>query len=297
MTIEMTIAPASADGESFEIATRDVTGISGDDPSRFLQEAEGGQYSRLLFFERDSDGFVSPSDLEPLTNCSSGVYILINTKATPNNRRSVFVGMAGIDGITYENYWEMTRSNLESIDTDCRLELIECLSKKSENPPLNMSNWDLAIIIPSEEKILDFFEKLCNMLVALEEFFPQHKRLHPRFPSKDRVPYDSTRFLMMSSPNIPPEGTDYLIQLLFDVTKRVGLGLLLEFAKRLLWKRPKKKKSSSAIFIDRSLRQKIKVKNSDFSMSIGDVTNNYENTTVNIAFVTESQSQPNDFED
>lgn len=278
MTIEMTIAPASADGESFEIATRDVTGISGDDPSRFSQEGEGSRYSRLLFLERDSDGFVSPSDLEPLTSFPSGVYILINTKATPNNRRSVFAGMFGIDHPTLVNYLGRANVDMETAIAHCTRGPSSCLQMQSEQPPQNMSNWDLAIVIPTKakEETVELFYKLCNMLDEFKEFFPRHKRPLGELARVNKISPDSSRALLVSSTaNLIFDGGKYLIQLFHSILAAIGPGLLIEAVKSLFWKSPGKKDSDSSISVDKSLNITAKNKKGNISISIGNTTNNY----------------------
>lgn len=311
MTIELSIVPTSSDGSSFEIIPRDVTGISDADQRRPSLEAKESLYSRLLIFGREPSkrsrirdleasrdypsGVVSSDDLEPLRSYSSGVYILINTKSTSKNRHSVFVGMAGIDLEMERNYLDRTGIYLETVDANCQRELFQCLLKQSENPPPNMSNWDLAIVIPRQNYIPDFFEKLCNMLNEFEDILSHHKSLRHRVPSRDRVSHDYASFLMISPPSIPPDGADYLMQLISDVITRVGLGLLLEFAKRLLWKRPKRQESHSSTFVIQNFRPKMRIKGSNVFMPIGDVTNNH--TNINVAFVAEDQRRPEDFEE
>lgn len=297
MTIEMTIVPTSADGQSYEIATRDVTGISDIDQLRFMPEAEGSQYSRLLFFERDSSGFVSPGDLEALRNHLRGVYILINTRLTLQKRRSIFVGMAGIDLDDQDDYFGRTGIHPEAIDANCHIKLFQCLLNQVEMPPPNMRYWDLAIVIPRQNNIIDFFEKLCNTLNESKDFLPRHTSFRHNAPSRNRISSDSASFLMISPKSIPTDGVDYLIQLISSVIAGMGSGLLLESAKRLLRKRPKREESSSSAYTDQSFRQKIKVKKSNFNISMGDVTNNYENKNINIAFVTDKQTRPDNFDE
>lgn len=298
MTIEMTIAPASADGESFEIATRDVTGISGDDPSRFLQEAEGGQYSRLLLLKRDSDGFVSQSDLEPLTSFPSGVYILINTKATSNNRWSVFAGMSGIDQPTLIDYLGTRDVDERTIFAHCVGGPSNCLLMQSEQPPTNMGNWDLAIVIPTKakEETIELFYKLCKMLDEFKEFFPRHQRPLGELARVNKISPDSSRALLMSSTaNLVSDGGEYLIQLFHSLLGAIGPGLLIETVKSLLWKRPGKKDFFSSIFVDKSFNISPKNKKGDISISIGNTTKNYY-INVHISHDTEDQNRPGDFD-
>lgn len=298
MTIELSIVLTSADGSSFEIVPRDVTGISDADQSSHLKEAGKSPYSRLLFFERNSDGSVSPSDLKPLMSYSSGVYILVNTRLTPKNKRSVFAGMAGIDHETLVDCLGTRDIDEETVFTSCVGGLFGCLQMQSKQPPSNMGNWDLVVVIPTQtkEETVVLFHRLCNMLDEFEEFYPWHKR--PIYESS-KVLATPTDFryvsLMSSTTDLVSDGGEYLIQIFHSLISAIGPGLLIEAVKSLFWQRPGKKDSVLSMSVDQSFQPTVSINKNKGSISFGGVTNNYT-TNINISHSTEDQNRPNDFD-
>lgn len=313
MTIELNILFSSADGNNIEIVPRDVTGISDVDQLPHLEKAKKSQYSRLFIFgrepskgprKRDSEvardypsGVVSLDDLKPFNSFKTGVYILINTRLTQQNRHSIFVGIAGIDFMS-----EVSRPtsgvDLETIDADRELKLFECLKKKSEKPPKNMGNWDLAIVIPTQGDPSILYETLCYMLSELKEFLPQYKLPRGKLPKVYRISPDyHGPSLLSSMTNFVSQGAEHLIQGISAVMAGVGPGLLIEVVKTLLWKWSGRRDSASSTSVDQSIRPKTIIKMKNSSISTGDVINKYEITNINIVLVTDNQTQSDNFDE
>ena len=177
MAIELSIVPASPDGNSFEIVPGDMTGMPDDDRLRFLQEAEEGRYSRLLAFQREPNEKSLIGDLESLQDCSSGVYILIQTerlqkniaKSSPKHSK-VFVGMTEDYGRVIGLY-EKTKDADQGIEIfDPLLTLDQCLMEQNQKPPIGMSKWDLAVVVPEYENTALLYSMLLAIFEKAEGF-------------------------------------------------------------------------------------------------------------------------------
>lgn len=186
MTIELSIVPASPDGNSFEIVPGDITGIPDADRVRFLQEAQEGRYSRLFVFERPSKEKFLIGDLESLQDCSSGVYVLIQTEPLCDNKYQAFVGMTGDYGVMVKYYERQTDTDQTIKQTNRSLTLAECLNEQHKSPPKNMPEWDLAIAIPEYENAASLFSMLFSIFSEAEGFIS-------RKTLKDGVSYDLFR--------------------------------------------------------------------------------------------------------
>ena len=176
MTIELSLVPASPDWNSIEIVPGDITGISDVDRVRFLQEAEEGRYSRVFAFQRETNTESLIGDLGVLEDCSRGVYILIQTDWR-KMRCKVFVGMTEDYKRVIDLYEAMKGANQRIEVFDPVLTLDQCLIEQNQKPPVGMSNWDLAIVIPEHENTA----LLYSMLLAIfdeAEGFDLKKRLN-----------------------------------------------------------------------------------------------------------------------
>lgn len=170
MTIELSIVPTSPDGNSFEIVPRDITGIPDADRVRFLQEAQEGRYSRLFVFERQPNEKFLIGDLESLQDCSSGVYVLIQTEPLYENKYQAFVGMTGDYGEMVRYYEEKPNVNQKIEQPNRSLSLAECLAEHNKNPPKNMIEWDLAIAMPKYENTAMLYSMLFHIFTKAEGF-------------------------------------------------------------------------------------------------------------------------------
>ena len=173
MTIELSLVPASPDGNILDIVPGDMTGMPDADRLRFLQEAQEGRYSRLFVFERQRNEKSLIGDLESLQDCSSGVYVLIQTEPLYKNKYQAFVGMTGDYGVMVK-YYEMQTDTDQTIEqTNRSLTLAECLAEQYRNPPKNMLKWDLAIAIPEYENTASLFSMLFSIFSEAEGFTPR----------------------------------------------------------------------------------------------------------------------------
>ena len=184
MTIELSLVPASPDGNILDIVPGDMTGMPDADRLRFLQEAQEGRYSRLFAFEREPNAQFLMNDLEALRNYSRGVYILIQTerlqkniaKSSPKHSK-VFVGMTEDYGKVVGLYEKIKGSDQGIEIFDPLLTLDQCLMEQNQYPPEGMGGWELAIVIPEHENTA----LLYSMLLAIfdeAEGFDLKKRLH-----------------------------------------------------------------------------------------------------------------------
>ena len=160
----------SPDGNSFEIIPGDMTGLPDADRLQFLREAEEGRYSRLFAFQREQNGKSLIDDLGVLEDCSSGVYVLMQTKPAYGNKCQVFVGMTGDYGEMVKYYERQADTNQKIEHTNRLLTLAECLKEQHENPPKNMPEWDLAIVIPEYENTALLYSMLFNIFTKAEGF-------------------------------------------------------------------------------------------------------------------------------
>lgn len=313
MTIELSIVPASPDGNSFEIIARDVTGISDADLLRHFQEGVESPYPSLFVFEREPSkrsgtkdskrfpehpsGGVFPEDLEPLRNFQSDVYILINTRSESQKRLSVFAGMAGINEGTAENFWGSTDANLERAYADSCLGLAHSLEKQSVEPPSMINSWDLAVVIPIQRYTEVYFEKLCNTMAEFKEFFPRHKLPNSIELKKkeNNSNFHYQPFIDLSS--IAFDVINFLFGFAFAIIAEVGLRLLVEVLKRILREWSDSENPALPPFIDQSIRSKETIKNSEVTILNIEANNNSGIVSICLPFATDSQSQSHDFEE
>lgn len=177
MTIELSIVPASQDGNSFEIIPGDMTGMPDADRLQFLREAEDGRYSRLFAFERKTEAQFLMNDLDTLGHYSRGVYILIQTERLQKNiarsspkHSKVFVGMTE-DHERVIGFYEQIKGADQGIEIlDPLLTLDQCLIEQNQYPPEGMGNWELAIVIPEHENTALLYSMLLAIFDKAEGF-------------------------------------------------------------------------------------------------------------------------------
>lgn len=317
MTIELSLVPASPDGNCLELIPRDVTGMPDIDRLRHLQEGAESSYTSLFAFGRQPgkksnaedimrspeypSGGVFPEDLEPLRNFQSGVYILINTRSKSQARLSVFAGMAGIDERTVDSYLERTGADPGIIDVDCYQWLSQCLENKAEQPPSKMKNWDVAIAIPTQSGTDAYFEELCNILDNIKEFLPQHKRPPKNYSSRNRkirknmASGNVHNFEPITSSIIAIIGIKTIVPLIGSLITSVGSAIIVAWLLELV-----RKKSGNEESISSSANQSSQSK-TESEINRGDTSKIeiYNDTgIVNIYFPpgTYRQSRSDDFE-
>ena len=141
MTMELSVARISLDGSDFEIMSKDAGYASDADRLQSLLEAEQGRYSSLFVIERDTKSEateVGRDDLWALRDYSGSVYILISNRLSEQNRRSIFIGMAGLNEKMFGPYERQTGINLELEGEGRFMTLAQCLEEQNENAPKNM---------------------------------------------------------------------------------------------------------------------------------------------------------------
>lgn len=176
--MELSVARISLDVSDFEIMPKDADYASDTDRLQSLLEAEQGRYSSFFVIGRgpnpeDTEG--DRDDLWALRDYPGGVYILISNRLSEQNRRSVFVGMAGFNDKMFGAYERQTGINLQLESTDRFMTLAQCLEEQNENPPPNMKYWDLAIVIPEQEHDFELFVALQYIFNKAEGFIVRTK--------------------------------------------------------------------------------------------------------------------------
>ena len=280
MIPELSIMPASPDGNSFEIVPGDMTGISYADYVRSLRSAEESLYSRLLVFRRNPGKKVLFGDVEALLGYSTGMYILVNTKLTGKNKRSVFAGVAGIDQLTADDCWGI--NYIPEPDADCYLPLVECMRKQSDEPPLNMGKWDLAIVIPTQDKNPELFRKLCKLLDNSEDFICWHEptvKIEVDL-EKDLVSTFSY-FQNIDFSSFDPDFIDALINFLFQMKEEMSARLMEEGIKQLLKVISGRKAFASIKFDSQNFSLKMKSKKKEIILSIKINSKDFGKTKMN----------------
>lgn len=178
MTMELSVARISHDGSDFEIMSKDAGYASDADRLQSLLEAKQGRYSSLFVIERDTKSEATEGgrdDLWAIRDYPGGVYILISDRLSEQNRRSVFIGMAGFNEKMFGPYEKQTGINLQLEGAGRFMTLAQCLEEQNENAPKNMKHWDLAIVIPEEEHALQLFAVLYYIFDKAEGFIVRTK--------------------------------------------------------------------------------------------------------------------------
>ena len=265
MISELSIVPASLDGNSFEIIPGNMTGISYADHLQSLQALGEIPYSRIFVFRREPSKKVLFGGLEALEGYSTGMYILVKTQLTGKNKRSVFAGVAGIEWLPANDYWE----NRPEPDADCYLSLIECLKKQSDTPPQGIKDWDLAIVIPMQSEPYSPYVKLCNLLDNSEDFICWHEstremKIDPRkdlataFSYLQNIDLSSFDFKFLNS----------LISFLFQMMEEMGARLMEEGVKQLLKAMSGRKVLRAITFFSQNFSLKMKSNEKKVFLSI-----------------------------
>ncbi len=178
MTMELSVERILVDGSDFGTISRDADYLSDADSWQSLREAEQGRYSSLFVIERDTKSEATEggrNDLRALRDYPGGVYILISNRLSEQNRRSVFIGMAGFNEKMFGHYERQTGINLELEGEGRFMTLAQCLEEQNENPPESMKYWDLAIVIPEQEHALQLFAVLYYIFAKAEGFIVRTK--------------------------------------------------------------------------------------------------------------------------
>lgn len=173
MISKLSVERISVDGSDFGTTPKDADYASDADRLQSLREAEQGRYSSFFTIERDTKSEVAErgrDDLWALRDYTGGVYILISNRLSEQNRRSVFIGMAGFNEKMFGPYERQTGINLQLEGEGRFMTLAQCLEEQNENPPTGMKYWDLAIVIPEEEHILQLFAVLYYIFDKAEGF-------------------------------------------------------------------------------------------------------------------------------
>ena len=258
MAFELSFENIRPGGDEFDIVLKDVGYAFDADQHPLLRERGKSLYQSLLVIERDPERGILTGDLDALGSYPKGVYVLVNTRLTPKNRRSVFAGMAGVDFMSVINR-ERSDIDLETIDADRELGLFKCLRKKSEKPPKNMGNWDLAIVIPTLDDPFILYEILCNMLGESKDFLFRQKLPRGKLSRVYGISSDSSSALLMSSiTDLAFNGGDYLIWLIYFAIEAVVSGFSIDAIKSFLWKKSDKKDFGSSISDNKSIRLRLK---------------------------------------
>ena len=178
MIPELSVERISVDESDFETISRDADYASDADRLQSLGGADQGRYSSFFVIERDTKSEATEggrNDLLALRDYTGGVYILISNRLSEQNRRSVFIGMAGFNEKMFGPYERQTGINLPLEGTDRFITLAQCLEEQNENAPKNMKNWDLAIVIPGDEHALQLFAVLYYIFAKAEGFMVRTK--------------------------------------------------------------------------------------------------------------------------
>ena len=173
MIPELSVARISLDGSDFGTIPKDADYASDAARLQSLGEAEQGRYSSFFVIERDKKSETTEggrNDLRALRDYPRGVYILISNRLSEQNRRSVFIGMAGFNEKMFGLYERQTGINLQLEGEGRFMTLAQCLEEQNENPPKNMKYWDLAIVMPEEEHVLQLFAVLYYIFDKAEGF-------------------------------------------------------------------------------------------------------------------------------
>ena len=289
MIPELSIMPASPDGNSFEIVPGDMTGISYADYVRSLRSAEESPYSRLLVFRRNPGKKVLFGDVEALLGYSTGMYILVNTKLTGKNKRSVFAGVAGIKQITANDYWDI--KNIPEPDADCYWPLVECLRKQSDEPPSGIKQWNLAIVIPMQSEPYRLFLQLCSILNNSGSFICWNKP--PRNIGSKSGKDLTTAFSLVENIDLPSFNFKFL-DALFDfiscAIEEVGSKFIEEAVKKLFQLLSNRKTSALIAFSRQNFSLKMQIKNGKVNISVKSSNKNFEELNINFILPKKSKA-------
>lgn len=257
MISELSIVPASLDGNSFEIIPGDMTGISYADHLQSLQALGEIPNSRIFVFRREPGKKVLFGGLEALEGYSTGMYILVKTQLTGKNKRSVFAGVAGIEWISANDYWK----NRPETGADCYLPLIECLKKQSDTPPQGIKEWDLAIVILMQSEPYRPYVKLCSLLDNSEDFICWHE-------STREMKIDPRKDLATTFSYLQDIDFNFLINFLFQMMEETGARLIEEGIKQLLKVMSGRKAFSSIKFDSQNFSLRMRSKKKEVTLSI-----------------------------
>ena len=231
MTMELSVERILVDGSDFGTISRDADYLSDADSWQSLREAEQGQYSSIFVIERDTKSEATEggrNDLRALRDYPGGVYILISNRLSEQNRRSVFIGMAGFNEKMFGHYERQTGINLQLEGEGRFMTLTQCLEEQNENPPESMKSWYLAIAIPEQEHALHLFAVLYHIFDKAEGFMVRTEvndeasnKLHYMNLVSQRY-VSSYKELLLLSPVI---AANYFLDIASVVTGLVIIGL------------------------------------------------------------------------
>lgn len=244
MIPELSVTRISVDGSDFGTIPKDADNLSDVDRLQSLGEAEQGRYSSFFVIERDTKSEATEgglNDLRALRDCTGGVYILISSRLSEQNRRSVFIGITGFNEKMFGPYEQQTGINLQLEDTDRFMTLTQCLKEQNENAPKNMKYWDLAIVIPEEEHALQISAVIYFILDKAEGFI---LRTNVNEKASDELSYMnivSQRYLS-SMQNFTFTSSEHLLDFLYNVPEGILEAVLNAIVKNII-KKPWKKNS------------------------------------------------------
>ena len=244
MIPELSVARISVDVSDFGTISRDADYASDADRLQSLGGADQGRYESFFVIERDTKSEATEggrNDLLALRDYMGGVYILISNRLSEQNRRSVFIGIAGFNEKMFGPYERQTGINLPLEGTDRFMTLTQCLKEQNENAPKNMKNWDLAVVIPGDEHALQLFAVIYYILDKAEGFI---LRTNVNEKASDELSYMnivSQRYLS-SMQNLSFTSSGNLLDFLGNVPEEI-LEAMLNAIVNNITKKPWKKNS------------------------------------------------------
>ena len=161
MAFELSFENIWPGGDEFDIVLKDIG---------YAFDADQHPHLNLLVIERDPERRILTGDLDALGSYPKGVYVLIKTEPDSNNKRRVFVGMAGSDKRIFDIYGGGTDIYWASRGDGHLLTLSQCLEEQNMKCPLLMRDWDLAVIIPEDKDPLSLFGALFSIFKDSEGF-------------------------------------------------------------------------------------------------------------------------------
>lgn len=170
MIPELSVARISVKGNDFEIVINEANGTSDADQRWFPEESEESRYSRLFAFQRQPEAQFLMNDMDIFQNYSRGVYILIQTARPEQKQCKVFVGMTEDYKRVIDLYDEIKSTNQRIEVSDPLLTLHQCLMEQNQKPPIGMSKWDLAVVIPEHKNTALLYSMLLAIFAEAEGF-------------------------------------------------------------------------------------------------------------------------------
>ena len=279
MTMELSVERILVDGSDFGTISRDADYLSDADSWQSLREAEQGWYSSFFVIERDTKSEATEGgrdDLWALRDYSGGVYILISNRLSEQNRRSIFIGMAGFNEKMFGPYERQTGINLQLEGEGRFMTLAQCLEEQNENAPKNMKYWNLAIVIPEEEHALQLFA-VFNYIFTKAEGFMVRTKVNEK--ASDETKYMNTitqRYCSSINKSyfLSLDSLYYISEVILENT----VGVLIKIALETIVQFFRKKRKDSREKKKNSQKHKIEEEESEEKNSDIDVNNDSEDS-------------------